>query len=439
MSWKPNSKSLEFASPEEIADYQLPALRRQLDYLAAHSPFYRSLFEQHGIDVARITTLVDLARLPVTTKTDLQRRNWDFLCVPRSQVAEYCSTSGTLGLPVTICLTRADLDRLYYNEFLSFACADGRPDDVYQLMLTLDRQFMAGVAYYGGILRSGASAIRLGPGNIKSQLDTILQLRPTVLVGVPSFISTLVGYAREVGIDLNSTSVQRIICIGESIRREGFEPNALAEKITGAWNVQLYSTYASTEKQTAFTECGQGRGGHHQPELLLFEILDEQDQVLPAGRFGELTITTLGVEGMPLLRYKTGDICAYYDEPCACGRTTRRLSPIVGRKQQLIKYKGTTVYPQAIFNALNTQPDVAAYVVEAFTSDMGTDELKISLALHQQSDAVVGSIRQALQASLRVLPTLQVLPLAQVLAMQNSENKRKPSSFIDQRRIPPPA
>ena len=429
---------LERASREEISAHQDAALGRLLAYLAAHSPFYQDLFARNGVDIASIRTTQDLARVPVTTKRDLQLRNWDFLCVPKSEVAEYCSTSGTLGLPVTVCLTRADLERLNYNEYLSFQCADGTAADVYQLMLTLDRQFMAGIAYYGGILQSGASVIRLGPGNIKAQLDSILHLQPTVLIAVPSFINSLINHAREVGVDLNTTSVRRVICIGESIRREDFQPNALARKITDAWAVKLHSTYASTEKQTAFTECGAGLGGHHQPELLIFEILDEADHILPAGQFGELVITTLCVTGMPLLRYKTGDICAYYEGPCACGRTTRRLGPIVGRKQQLLKYKGTTVYPQAIFNVLNTFPEVAAYVVEAFTSEVDTDELRVSLALHTASDATIGRIRQALQSGLRVLPQLQVLPLPEVLALQNTENKRKPSSFIDQRKPLPP-
>ena len=426
---------LERASAAEISAYQDAALRKLVAYLAAHSPFYQELFKNNGVDPAGIKAVSDLVRLPVTTKQDLQLRNWDFLCVPRLEVAEYCSTSGTLGLPVTVCLTRNDLERLNYNEYLSFRCADGSAEDIYQLMLTLDRQFMAGIAYYGGVLKLGASVIRVGPGNIKAQLDSILHLKPTVLIAVPSFIVNLIGYAREVGIDLNNTSVQRVICIGESIRNESLQPNALAQKISAAWGVALHSTYASTEKQTAFTECRFGVGGHHQPELLIFEILDEQDQVLPTGQFGELVVTTLGVEGMPLLRYKTGDICAYFDEPCACGRTTRRLSPIVGRKQQLLKYKGTTIYPQAIFNVLNNFSEVAAYVVEAFTSELETDELRISLTLHAGPDEqeIVGRIRQALQSGIRVLPGLHVRPLPEVLALQNTENKRKPSSFIDQR------
>ncbi len=432
---------LERASTEEIDAYQNAALERLLAYLQANSPFYQRLFAQHGIDVASIRSTADLAAIPTTAKQDLQLHNWNFLCVPRSGIAEYCSTSGTLGRPVTIALTPRDLERLYRNEYLSFQCADGRADDIYQLLLTLDRQFMAGIAYHGGILKTGAAVIRMGPGNLAAQLDTILNLEPTVLVAVPSFIVALIGYARATGLDLNVTSVRRIICIGESIRREDFQPNALARRITNAWNVQLHSTYASTEKQTAFTECGHGIGGHHQPELLIFEILDEHGQVLPAGQSGELTITTLGVEGMPLLRYRTGDICAYYDEPCACGRTTRRLGPIMGRRQHLLKLKGTSLYPQAIFNILNTIGEVAAYLVEATTSDLGTDELEISVALHAGTNetAVLDRLRQALRAGLRVLPQLQVQPLAQVQARQNPDNKRKPASFIDQRQSQRPS
>ncbi|MCI1186395.1 AMP-binding protein [Hymenobacter sp. DH14] len=431
---------LEHASRAEIDAYQNAALKQLLAYLQANSPFYQRRFAELGLEIADIRTTADLMRLPTTSKQDLQAHNWEFLCVPRRKVAEYCSTSGTLGRPVTIALTGNDLARLYHNEYLSFACAGGQPDDVYQLLLTLDRQFMAGIAYYGGILKSGASVIRMGPGNIAAQFDTIRELQPTVLVAVPSFVVALVAHAEATGFDLNASSVRRIICIGESIRDEQLQPNALARRITEAWDVRLHSTYASTEKQTAFTECSHGAGGHHQPELLIFETLDESGQPLPAGQFGELTITTLGVEGMPLLRYRTGDICTYYDTPCACGRTTRRLGPIVGRRQHLLKYKGTSLYPQAIFNVLNTFGEVAAYVVEARTSDLETDELEISVALAAGVDetAVLDRLRAALRAALRVLLPLRVQPLAQVLARQNPGDSRKPARFIDLRRPRPP-
>ena len=207
---------LEHASREEIDAYQNAALGPLLAYLQTNSPFYQRQFAALDFEVADIRTVADLARLPTTSKQDLQEHNWDFLCVPRREVAEYCSTSGTLGRPVTIALTAADLARLHYNEYLSFACADGSPADLYQLMLTLDRQFMAGVAYYGGILKSEASVIRMGPGNLAAQLDTIRELAPTVLVAVPSFVVALVAHARTTGFDLNTSSVRRIICIGES-------------------------------------------------------------------------------------------------------------------------------------------------------------------------------------------------------------------------------
>ncbi|MEO7620847.1 MAG: AMP-binding protein, partial [Chitinophagaceae bacterium] len=305
-----------------IRKIQEARLRELLVYLDLHSPFYRELFATNKINIQEIQSVSDLARLPTTAKEDLQTRNDDFLCVPRNRVIEYSSTSGTLGSPVTIALTENDLDRLAYNEFTSFLCSGGSNEDIYQLMLTLDRQFMAGMAYYSGIRKLGAGIIRLGPGVPSLQWETILRLKPTAIVAVPSFIIKMIQYAQEHHIDVNACTVKKAICIGENIRNTDFSFNMLGKRISEAWNIQLFSTYASTEMQTAFTECEQGRGGHQQPELLILELLDDQNQAVGPGMAGEVTVTTLGVEGMPLLRYKTGDICYYFDEACACGRTT---------------------------------------------------------------------------------------------------------------------
>ena len=176
-------------------------------------------------------------------------------------------------------------------------------------MLTLDRQFMAGMAYYTGIRKLGAGIIRVGPGVPSLQWETIFRLKPTVLVAVPSFILKMLQYAADHGIDPAASSVKKAICIGENIRQNDFSLNILGNKIISSWNIQLISTYASTEMQTAFTECESGCGGHLQPDLLIVELLDDQDQPVPPGEAGEVTITTLGVEAMPLLRYKTGDLC----------------------------------------------------------------------------------------------------------------------------------
>jgi len=408
-------------------------LRLLLQYVSQHSSFYKELFAKHQIDINNIKTIADLVQIPPTYKEDLQQRNNDFLCVPTEQVVEYMSTSGTLGGPVTVALTENDLNRLAYNEYNSFCCADGTKKDIYQLMLTLDRQFMAGIAYYSGIRKLGAGIIRLGPGVPALQWETIKRLKPTAIVAVPSFILKLISFAKEAGIDINKTSVKKAICIGENIRNTDFSLNMLGKKITESWNIKLYSTYASTEMQTAFTECGEGKGGHYQPELVIVELLDENDQPVAPYTAGEVTVTTLGVEGMPLLRYKTGDICMYFDEPCACGRTSLRLSSILGRKKQMIKFKGTTLYPPALFDLLNEREEILDYVVEVSSNDVDLDQVTLYVVPAEDSEECDHRIRSYLQARLRVSPHIKYVTAEEIQKMQFNEANRKAVKFIDKR------
>lgn len=408
-------------------------LQELLVYLSSHSPFYKELFEKHNIHIRDIKTIGDLALIPTTTKEDLQKRNLDFLCVPAGKVAEYTSTSGTLGSPVTIALTDNDLDRLAFNEYNSFLCADGSANDTYQLMLTLDRQFMAGIAYYTGIRRLGAGIIRLGPGVPSLQWETIQRLKPTAIVAVPSFILKLIQFANDAGIDINKISVKKAICIGENIRNTDFSLNILGKKITEAWDIRLYSTYASTEMQTAFTECGEGRGGHYQPDLLIVELLDENNRQVPPNTPGEVTVTTLGVEGMPLLRYKTGDICMYYNEPCACGRTSLRLSSIIGRKKQMIKFKGTTLYPPALFDLLNEMDEISDFIVEVYPDEIGLDQVLLYIIPSGDGEECDHRIRAYLQARLRVSPQIKYVTAEELQKKQLPEAGRKAVKFIDRR------
>ncbi|WP_214070910.1 AMP-binding protein [Mucilaginibacter sp. dw_454] len=418
---------------DNLKAIQEQKLQELLKHVSLNSPFYRELFVQHQIDINSIKTLDDLKRIPTTHKEDLQQRNNDFICVPQDQIIEYASTSGTLGSPVTIGLTENDLNRLTLNEYNSFICADGSSEDIYQLMLTLDRQFMAGIAYYSGLRKLGAGIIRLGPGVPSLQLETIQRLKPTAIVAVPSFILKLIQAAKDHNIDLSQTSVKKAICIGENIRNTDFSLNILGKKITEAWDIKLYSTYASTEMQTAFTECTEGHGGHLQAELVILELLDEDNNPVQANTPGEITITTLGVEGMPLLRYKTGDICMYFDEPCACGRNTLRLSPIIGRKKQMIKFKGTTLYPPAMFDLLNEMEEVLDYVVEVYSNEIGMDEVLLHLLPLDNSKASDNRIRAYLQARLRVSPHVSYVSAEQIQKMQFPEGMRKPVKFIDKR------
>lgn len=408
-------------------------LQHLLSYVAAHSPFYKEMFAKEGIDIKSIKTLADFTCIPTTSKEDLQQRNADFWCVPPEKVIEYTSTSGTLGGPVTVALTDKDLDRLALNEYNSFQSAGGTSSDIYQLMLTLDRQFMAGMAYYLGLRKLGAGIIRLGPGVPSLQWETISRLKPTAIVAVPSFILKLIAYAKDNNINVNASSVKKAICIGENIRNTDFSLNILGKKIVDSWNIDLYSTYASTEMQTAFTECSEMHGGHYQPDLLIAELLDDNEQPVGPKIPGELTITTLGVEGMPLLRYKTGDIAMYFNEPCTCGRKSWRLSPILGRKKQMIKFKGTTLYPPALFEILNEREEILDFVVEVYPNEFGLDEVLLYILPIANTVECDHQIRAYLQARLRVSPQIKYVTAEDIGKMQFPETVRKAVKFIDKR------
>jgi phenylacetate-CoA ligase len=424
--------AIELQSLAQQEQYQLNRLQQLLQYLQTHSPFYRQLLQEQGMDPASVTSLQDLELIPCTTKEDLQNRNFDFLCVGTSEVAEYTCTTGTTGSAVTIALTQADRRRLAYNELLSFGCMNLSNADVCQLMLTMDRQFMAGMAYYSGLEQLGAAAIRTGPGLPAMQWETIERLQTTVLVAVPSFLLKMLDYAATAGINTRGASVKKVLAIGESLRDASLQPNALARRITEQWDIELYSTYAATEIQAAFTECGAGQGGHMHPELVITELLDDAGRQVSTGEPGEVTITTLGVTGMPLLRYRTGDICRAYTEPCSCGRHTMRLGPVLGRKQQMIKLKGTSLFPPAIFEVLQQCTFIKEYVVDVFTDAHGQDDVLLLLTTHEAGEQEE-VLKNLLKQKLRVTPKIEFITEPEMQRLQFPPASRKQIRFRDRR------
>ncbi len=376
----------------------------------------------------------DLRQIPVTTKDHLQQFNNDFICVPKSEIIDYVTTSGTLGDPVTFALTDNDLERLAYNEAISFACCGLGKEDTLQLMTTMDRRFMAGLAYFLGARKLGSGIIRVGSGIPELQWDSILKFKPSYLITVPSFLLKLIEYAQQHKVDLKNTGVKAAICIGEPIREQDFSLNILAKRIKKYWDIELFSTYASTEMSTAFNECEMHKGGHHHPELIIAEILDENNLPVSEGEVGELTITTLGVEAMPLLRFKTGDLVQAYYEPCECGRNTLRLGPVVGRRKQMIKYKGTTLYPPAMFNILNDFAGIESYVIEIFHNELGTDEILIKIASSNISEELLLEIKDHFRAKLRVAPKIEFASLEEIETLRFPPLSRKPVDLIDSRK-----
>jgi len=417
----------------EIRAFQDEKLKEMLVYISRNSTYYAEVFNNFGVDISKIRGIEDLPLLPVTTKDELHRYNDEFICVPRSKVVDLITTSGTMGDPVTFAMTNNDLDRLAYNEYLSLSCAGTNEDDTFQLMTTMDRRFMAGLAYFLGARRLGAGIIRVGIGMPELQWDTIHRFNPTAFIVVPSFLLKLIEYAENNGIDYRNTGVKKAVCIGEPLRKPDFSLTTLGQKILDKWDIELYSTYASTEMSTAFTECEHAVGGHQHPELIIVEFLDDDNQPVAEGEAGEVTITTLGVEGMPLLRFKTGDICYHYNEPCACGRTTIRLGPVIGRKKQMIKFKGTTLYPPALFDILENIEGIENYVVEVFTNELGTDEIQIRIGSRRTDDAFAGILKDRFRAKLRVAPSILFDTVKNIEKIRFPEENRKALNFIDRR------
>ncbi len=404
-------------------------LHAALVYAKNNSPYYGKLLE--SIDLSSESfNLQTLNSIPFTTKDDLSKNNRDFLAVPIKQVAEYVTTSGTSGEPVTIYLTKNDLLRLAENEKESLTCTGANSDDVFQLMTTIDRQFMAGLAYYLGVQEIGGGMIRIGPGVPALQWKSILENNVTVLIAVPSFIITLIEFAKSNGIDFQNSSVKKIVCIGEPIREDDLSLNVLGKRIKDSWDIELYSTYASTEMGAAFTECEGQHGGHLNENLLYLEVINENNELAKNGEVGEVVITSLGTEGTPLIRYKTGDLARFYTESCSCGKQSPRLGPIIGRKNQMIKFKGTTIFPNAIFEIFDRQVDVTCYKVEVSKDYLGNDTITVLLERKIESSSIMKDIISDCQSKLKVVPHFVFLETDYLLSQVYKKNIRKPEKIL---------
>lgn len=422
---------LEFSSSAEIQKMQEVLLKDHLRYLAASSPYYRAVFQQQGIEPAAIT-LASLKSLPFTDKTVLGEQNNDFFAAPLSQVVDIVLSSGTTGKPTTIRYTENDLQRLAYNEHISFLSCGLTKDDVVLLTCTIDRCFVAGLAYFSGVRSIGAAAIRNGLSSVESHAEIIQQLRPTAIVGVPTFLLKLGNYLQSQNLDPAHIGVKKLICIGEPIRDQQLAFLRIGENLEKLWGARIYSTYASTETITSFCECTAQQGGHLHPDLAIVEIVNDQGEVLSHGETGEVVMTPLAIEGTPLLRFRTGDISFLIDGPCACGRNSLRLGPILGRKKQMIKLRGTTLYPNSIYAVLDAIPEISDYYVVASSAYDLSDQVQVFIALKTQA-ATPEMIMDKLQSRLRVRPEVIVESEQKVRQQVYAGNSRKPIRFLDMR------
>lgn len=408
---------------------QAQRVRAHISDLQQRSPWYSELLSANQMSADDLRSLDDLQAFPFTVREQLEAHNAKFLAVGRSAIRDHATTSGTTGQPVPLPQTEKDLQRLALNEANSLRIAGVTTEDTVQLMTTIDKRFMAGLAYQMGVRSIGAAMVRMGPGDAAAQWEAIQRFAPTVLIAVPSFLLRMIGFAREHGIDPRASSVRRVVCIGEPITTADLAPNALATRINEAWPIELVSTYASTEMCTASTERSPASGAVVQHDLIHIEVIGDDNLPVPCGVPGEVVATPFGVEGMPLLRFRTGDICAWYE--CeGPGGYERRLGPVLGRKQQRLKIKGTTVFPAQVLDALAACRQVGSYVAIAERDELGHDRLVVMVDAPEEAEPAV---LDALRAKLRVAPTIVRSDAGRIDNLALPPGARKPQRFIDRR------
>ena len=424
--------TISFAEQVNRDHRQLERLRAHLDWMQQASPWYRELFGRLGIKPTDVRSLDDLKHFPLTGKDDLAEYNREFLAVALTDVVDICQTSGTTGAPVTVWQTERDLQRLACNESLALTTAGISCNDRVLIGAALDRGFMAGLAYFLGLRQIGATSLRLGSGQPALVAEAVRTHRPNVLLGVPSLLLALARKMKSQGIDPAALGVEKLICIGEPVRSQDLGLSALGAALHESWGGSVLGTYASTEMATSFADCTSGRGGHLLPELVAVEIVDDSGSPVPDGEAGEVVATPLGVEGTPLLRYRTGDIARLHTTPCACGRLTPRLGPILGRRAQMLKVRGVTLFPAAIGHVLQGLTGIEGYYIEVEEEFDLSDRVRV-VAGCASSELTPDRVAAEIAGKLRVRPEVVLVSPEEILDRTVTPERRKPQIFFDNR------
>jgi phenylacetate-CoA ligase len=354
--WNP---AVEQLPREQLAMLQLERLRASVARVYANVPFHRQRLDAQGVKPDDIRSLDDLCRLPFTRKQDL-RDNYPFglLAVPREECVRVQASSGTSGKLSVVAYTRNDI--AVWSEVCARAVAlgGGRPGDVVQVAYGYGL-FTGGLGLHYGAETLGAMVVPMSGGNTLRQIMLLRDLGAKVLCCTPSYA----------------------LIIGEALRREGLSPDdiqleygifgaepwteAIRLEIEQRLGIKAVDIYGLSEiiGPGVACECWQARDGLHlQEDHFLAEIVDpDSDELLPDGAWGELVITTLTKEALPMLRYRTGDISAIIDAPCVCGRTSRRMARLRGRHDDMLILHGVNVYPSEIEATLLGFQEVAPF------------------------------------------------------------------------------
>ena len=371
---------LETMPREALEKLQMERLKKTID-LCMNVDFYKRRFKELGITPDDIRTLDDVRRLPFTTKEDL-RENYPFglAAVPLTKCTRLHSSSGTTGNPTVVLHTQKDLEEWANAVARCLWMVGSRPDDVFQNSAGYG-MFTAGLGFQYGAERVGMLTVPAAAGNTTRQIKFIKDFGTSVLHAIPSYASRIYEVMREEGVDPRRDTKLRILCIGAEPHSE--EQRQRIEQNLG---VKAYNSYGISEMMgpgVAF-ECQEQNGLHIWEDYFIVEIIDPVTlEPVADGQLGELVLTTINREGMPLLRYRTRDLTRFLPGECPCGRHHRRIARLQGRSDDMIILKGVNIFPIQIEKILMKFPELSTdFLITLETKENG-DTMTIDVELSQ--------------------------------------------------------
>ena len=382
--WNP---TMETMPREQLRALQNERLRDVVRRVYEHVPFYRNKMQQLGITPNDIHGVEDLHLLPFTEKQDL-RNNYPFglFAVPQSEIVRIHASSGTTGKPSVAGYTSGDVDRWAELMARAMYCANVGKSDIVQVAYGYGL-FTGGLGAHQGAGKIGATVVPMSSGNTQRQLMMMRELGVTMLCCTPSYALYLGESLREAGVDPKDISL-RAGCFGAEPWTEQMRQRI--EQLLGIDALDIYGLTEICGPGVAF-ECLEKHGMHINEDHVVAEIIDPvTEQPLPCGTPGELVFTTITKRGMPMLRYRTHDICTLDDTPCACGRTLVRMGRITGRTDDMIIVRGVNVFPTQIESVLVGLEGIAPHYLLVVDRVNSADTLEVQVEMTEEmvSDTV---------------------------------------------------
>lgn len=370
---------IETATRGEMEKIQLGRLKETVERVYNNTPFYKEKFEQLGITPADIQSLEDVRKLPFTKKTDL-RENYPFglFAVPMEDVVRIHGSSGTSGKPTIVGYTKNDIEMWSGLLARAIVAAGGRKTDIFHNAYGYGL-FTGGIGLHYGAEKLGAAVVPISGGNTERQITLIQDFKPRGLVGTPSYILTIAEKMEAMGIDPETNGIEYGIFGAEPWSEE--MRRALEDKL----KIKAIDIYGLSEVlgPGVSVECYEAQDGLHIAEDHFFiEVIDPKTlEPVADGEDGELVITSLTKEALPIIRYRTGDITSITREKCICGRTTMRMARVKGRTDDMLIIRGVNVFPSEIERELLQIEGLAPHYQIHLLKNRNLDEIEIHVEL----------------------------------------------------------